>query len=50
MHGRVMEMVARKMNATDFGSEMPSKRGKTIASTGSGTLTNLATSPTGQIR
>ena len=48
-----MEMVARKMNATDFGSEMPSKRGKTITSvqsTGSGTPTNLATSPTGQIR
>ena len=32
VHGRVMEMVARKMNATDFGSEMPSKRGKTIVS------------------
>ena len=26
-----MEIVARKMNATDFGSEIPSKRGKTIA-------------------
>ena len=34
MRGRVMEMVARKMNVTDFGSEMPSKRGKTIASVG----------------
>ena len=34
VHSRVMEMVhvTRKMNATDFGIEMPSKRGKTIAS------------------
>ena len=46
-------MVARKMKATDFGSEMPPKGGETIASvlsTGSGTPTNLVTFPTGQIR
>ena len=46
-------MVARKMKATDFGSEMPPKGGETIASvqsTSSGTPTNLATSPMGQIR
>jgi len=52
MHRRDKEMVARKMKATDFGSEMPPKGGETIASvlsTGSGTPTNLVTFPTGQI-
>ena len=52
IYGHSTEMVARKMIATDFSTETPSKRRKTISSvqpTGPSTPTNLATSCMGQI-
>jgi len=52
-YGRSIEMVARKISDTNFGTETPSKQRRTISSvqpTDPSTPTNLATSPMGQIQ